>query len=63
MEPGRKMEWKTVVELPFFPEMGSRNSEMAQPSFSSIFSGRTSSACTRGYLRGMANSSDEKGNL
>jgi hypothetical protein len=48
------MEWKRVEELPFLPEMGSRNSEMAQPSPAFMFSGRTSSTCTRGYLRDMA---------
>jgi hypothetical protein len=42
------MEWKSVVELPFLPEMGSRNSEMAQPSPFFMFSGWTSSTWTRG---------------
>src|SRR5688572_2434488 len=54
VEPGRKMEWKIVVELPSLPVIGRRNSEMAQPSPFFMFSGWTSSTCTSGYLRGMA---------
>jgi hypothetical protein len=55
------MEWKSVVELPFFPEIGSRNSEMAQPSPCFMFSGWTSSTWTRGYWRVMALLGREKG--
>jgi hypothetical protein len=49
------MEWNSVVELPFFPEIGSRNSDIAQPSPFFMFSGCTSSTCTRGYLRDIPN--------
>src|SRR5689334_9662988 len=53
VEPGRKIEWKIVVELPSLPVMGRRNSEIAQPSPFFMFSGWTSSTCTNGYFNGM----------